>query len=170
MVRSRPPVVNYTPDTRKTPRHPLILDGLCLHVLSSFQRTGLACVPRQLSRRLGNLSILLATLDPVNRFQNFRSTFFRPRLPVFRAPAGSPHCHRRHAARQNRLADASSSRLGPSLARGCALEAAGICELEGDLRVALGEEEYNRARSGLSTSHARKVVDQLVSSETRAFA
>ena len=30
-------------------RHPLILDGLCLHVLSSFQRTGLACSPCALS-------------------------------------------------------------------------------------------------------------------------
>ena len=26
-------------------RHPLILDGLCLHVLSSFQRTGLIAPP-----------------------------------------------------------------------------------------------------------------------------
>ena len=39
-------------DARKRP-HPLILDGLCLHVLSSFQRTGfpLRGIPYGLSRR-----------------------------------------------------------------------------------------------------------------------
>ena len=61
MVRSRLPVVNYTHDSRIALRHPLILDGFsafalpcadapgwdsggpkCLHVLSSFQRTGRA--------------------------------------------------------------------------------------------------------------------------------
>jgi hypothetical protein len=75
VVRSRPPVVNYTPDTRKTLRHPLILDGLCLHVLSSFQRTGLARAPRQLFRRQGNLAILLATPDPVNPFAHGEQNF-----------------------------------------------------------------------------------------------
>ena len=34
-----------TAPQRLARRHPLILDGLCLHVLSSFQRTGLAAPP-----------------------------------------------------------------------------------------------------------------------------
>ena len=34
-----------TAPQRLARRHPLILDGLCLHVLSSFQRTGLAVPP-----------------------------------------------------------------------------------------------------------------------------
>ena len=41
MVRSRLQLVNYTRCDWNALRHPLILDGLkCLHVLSSFQRTG----------------------------------------------------------------------------------------------------------------------------------
>jgi hypothetical protein len=71
-------------------RHPLILDGLrlrassassrqvpsphrlaqagkCLHVLSSFQRTGFCCyAPRRLFRALGNLAILPIIAAPVN--------------------------------------------------------------------------------------------------------
>jgi hypothetical protein len=39
-------VVRRVSMTRPTQRHPLILDGLCLHVLSSFQRTG---IPQRLS-------------------------------------------------------------------------------------------------------------------------
>ena len=51
-------------DVRKRP-HPLILDGLCLHVLSSFQRTG---VPTDRSTVVsGTLQIYDTVVCPVNQ-------------------------------------------------------------------------------------------------------
>ena len=46
----------------------LILDGLCLHVLSSFQRTGLRCVTRQEFHSPWNLTNLPPLQRSVNQF------------------------------------------------------------------------------------------------------
>ena len=63
-------------------RHPLILDGLCLHVLSSFQRTGLACSPCHLFRVWGNLPILLSRYGVVNPFPSLFCLSRRPSQPA----------------------------------------------------------------------------------------
>src|SRR3954463_9398681 len=55
-----------TAPSRLALRHPLILDGLCLHVLSSFQRTGFGHPPCHLFRVWGNLPILLTLQGFVN--------------------------------------------------------------------------------------------------------
>src|SRR3954464_13614460 len=59
-------------------RHPLILDGLCLHVLSSFQRTRAAPTCDD-DRRWGNLPILLSAWDFVKPFAFHRRP---PKLPL----------------------------------------------------------------------------------------
>jgi hypothetical protein len=68
-------------EDRSAGRSALILDGLCLHVLSSFQRTGRFALPGDISRQ-GNLANLQQPTYAVNTFsgdQRPPSTYFRRR-------------------------------------------------------------------------------------------
>jgi hypothetical protein len=109
----------------------------CLHVLSSFQRTGLPCLariglapgvrqaPLQLYFLQGNLSILQSGCLAVNPFSLYRVDFFRgardrrphahaPPFPVFRAPGSATwDCELKEVGRLSALAPRQSSSVQP---------------------------------------------------------
>jgi hypothetical protein len=73
-------------------RHPLILDGLCLHVLSSFQRTGAARKAAPGGARtlvLTMLSGVFSARRRTLRIYDKRQPFVNPNRPLLR-PFGSP--------------------------------------------------------------------------------
>src|SRR5687768_275333 len=68
--------------TTSAGRHPLILDGLCLHVLSSFQRTGAQDEPKTPSwgSTSGDFSVRRRTLQ----IYDIRQPFVNPKRAPLR--------------------------------------------------------------------------------------
>jgi hypothetical protein len=129
-----PSVVGTCPGARPRPTSPcgFIETGehrvLCLHVLSSFQRTG--CVvqatrprrvagldPRRLFRAQGNLTILLSDSDLVNPFARPSTLYFRRRRARHfsrpHAPSTSRQCSAEQRTAEKRLGVGNPERMWP---------------------------------------------------------
>jgi hypothetical protein len=136
-----PSFVGTCPGARPRPTPPcgFVVAGrhrvLCLHVLSSFQRTG--CVvpatrprrvagldPRRLFHAQGNLTILLSASDLVNPFAPPPAVYFRRRLISVdfrraryfsraRAPSTSRQCSAEQRTAEKRLGVGNPERMWP---------------------------------------------------------